>query len=97
MRYHPLHHHNTSTDNNQRLLIGDVLGWIGAVSLMSAYFLVSFDVISAQSYLYQIMNIIGGGGLLVVAVVRRAYPSAATNMAWVVIGLVAIVGLISAS
>jgi hypothetical protein len=92
MRYHPLHHKKTAT-SNRRLLVGDVLGWLGAVSLIGAYLLVSLGVISAQSFLYQIMNIVGGGGLLVLAVMRRAYPSAVTNVMWVIIGLVALVGL----
>ncbi|MCL2451354.1 hypothetical protein FWD20_00495 [Candidatus Saccharibacteria bacterium] len=94
MRYHPLHHHKPdSSRDNRRLLIGDVLGWIGALSLVSAYILVSSDVVSAQSYLYQTLNIIGGSGLLVLALIRKAYPSAATNTMWVVVGVIAIVAL----
>ena len=93
MRYHPLHHHETST-SNRKLLAGDIIGWIGAVSLIGAYMLVSSGVVSAQSYTYQIMNIIGGGGLLVLGLTRKAYPSVATNIMWVVIGIIAITGLI---
>jgi len=93
MRYHPLHHRETST-SNRKLLVGDVIGWIGAVSLIGAYVLVSLGVVSAQDYLYQILNIIGGGGLLVLGLMRKAYPSVVTNIMWVVVGVVAITRLI---
>ena len=92
MRYHPLHHKRS--ESGRKFLVGDVLGWIGAVSLIGAYMLVSSGVISAQSYTYQILNIIGGGGLLVLGLMRKAYPSVATNIMWVVVGIIAITGLV---
>jgi len=92
MRYHPLHHKKSHHDG-RRLLVGDICGWIGAASLIGAYLLISFDVISAQTFLYQILNIIGGAGLLVLGIVRKAYPSAVTNIVWIIIGIVAIAGL----
>jgi hypothetical protein len=93
MQYHPLHHKKIDHHDNHRLLIGDILGWIGAASIIGAYLLVSSGVVVAQSYPYQIMNIIGGSGLLVLGITRRAYPSVTTNIMWVVIGVFAVIGL----
>ena len=92
MRYHPLHHKKTSHDK-RRLLIGDIFGWIGAVLILGAYFLISLDIIAAHTYLYQILNIAGAGGLLVLGISRKAYPSVATNTAWILIGIFAIASL----
>ncbi|MDR0591557.1 MAG: hypothetical protein LBG75_03345 [Candidatus Nomurabacteria bacterium] len=89
--FHLLHHRKTH--NSKWLLIGDILGWVGAVSLISAYFLASTGVVSGQSPTYQVLNIVGAFGLLALALARRAIPSVATNIVWLIIGFVAIARL----
>ena len=96
MHRHLLHHHTASEKGKCWLLIGDITGWIGAFVLLGAYLLVSFDLIGAQSIAYQLMNIIGAVGLMILALARRATPSVFVNAIWIIIGLVAIVGIISA-
>ena len=69
-----------------RLLL-DVAGWIGMVSLISAYWLVSTGRLHGTSRIYQTLNVIGAGGLLANTFYYRAYPAAALNLTWLGIGL----------
>ncbi|MCL2869646.1 hypothetical protein FWF48_02455 [Candidatus Saccharibacteria bacterium] len=93
--HHLLSHSNTQKGVDNRILfIGDVIGWVGAVALLTAYGLISYGVLDGRSIIYQLINLVGAIGLLVLAVVRRAIPSAATNVIWIIIGIVAIVGII---
>jgi hypothetical protein len=65
----------------------DILGWIGAISLIAAYFCVSFRKIAADTALYQIMNALGSILLIVNTVYYRAYPSAFVNIIWIAIAV----------
>ena len=65
----------------------DALGWIGALSLIAAYFCVSFRKIAADSALYQFMNAIGSLLLIVNTMYYRAYPSAFVNIVWIAIAV----------
>jgi hypothetical protein len=69
-----------------KLLI-DALGWIGAFSLIAAYFCVSFRNIAADSALYQFMNAVGSLLLIVNTVYYRAFPSAFVNIIWIAIAI----------
>lgn len=61
-------------------------GWIASILLVAAYWLVSKNKISAQSALYQSMNLIGSALLIVNTAYYGAFPSTAVNIIWVVIG-----------
>ena len=43
---------------------------------------------SARSLTFQLMNLVGGGSLMVNSAYYGAWPSAALNLVWVVIGVV---------
>jgi len=68
-------------------LIVDTLGWMGAAMLILAYGLISWERVSAQSKLYQWLNIAGSALILLNSVYFRALPSAATNLFWIAVGL----------
>ncbi len=74
-------------------LLFDVLGWIGALLLLSAYGLVSFKKIEPDSPTYQWMNITASVLLLVNTMFYGAYPSSFVNAAWAVIAFVAILSI----
>ena len=67
-------------------IIVDSLGWIGSISLITGYWLNSRGKISAQSFTYQMLNLVGGVLLIVNTVYYGAYPSSAVNGVWVFIG-----------
>ena len=76
-----------------RLLL-DVAGWIGMVSLISAYWLVSTGRLPGTSRVYQTLNVIGAAGLLANTFYYRAYPAAALNLTWLCIGVIAYVRVV---
>lgn len=73
----------------------EVIGWLGAACLLIAYGLLSSGRLRA-GLAYQSMNLAGAIALALNGVVHRALPSVAVNVIWLVIGVVAIKGLIAA-
>ncbi|WP_418275492.1 CBU_0592 family membrane protein [Isoptericola jiangsuensis] len=63
------------------------LGWVGAVAGLVAYAMVSRGRWSSSSWAFQITNIAGAIIMTVVAGVNGVWPSAAANVAWIVIGI----------
>lgn len=74
--------------------IAELFGWYGAVAILLAYGLVSFKIISADGYLYQLLNLTGALGILTISLIKKARQPAALNIAWAIIALVAIIYLI---
>jgi hypothetical protein len=72
-------------------LVIDVAGWIGMALLIGAYALVTAGRILGPSLTFQLMNLLGGGLLMVNSAWYGAWPSAALNLVWVVIGSVGLV------
>ena len=74
-------------------LLVDVAGWIGAVALLTAYALVSGGRVGGRGPAFQSLNLVGAVGLLANGVWHGAWPSAALNAVWLVVGLVAVTRL----
>jgi hypothetical protein len=64
----------------------EVLGWTGAVVVLSAYLLAARDVWPASSARSAVANIAGAALLTVNAWWHGAFPSASVNVVWLVIG-----------
>ena len=75
-------------------LIG-ILGWYGVLAILSAYGLVSFEIISAKGYIYQILNLTGALSIAAETISKNDKQPAALNLAWAVIALFAIIHLLS--
>lgn len=73
-----------------RRALVEALGWYGAVAILSAYALVSFSVIEAEGVWYQMLNITGGIGIVLVSLHKQAYQPAVLNIVWILIGLAAL-------
>ena len=71
---------------NQKLLI-DILGWAGSILYLLAYALVSLRRTEGDSLLYQGMNILAGGLLVVYTLALVAYATTGLNAVWVAIGV----------
>ena len=67
-----------------------VIGGIGTVLVLAAYFLVSTGRLQSKSYGFQGMNFLGAGLLAVYAVLLVAWASVALNVVWGAIALVAL-------
>ena len=69
----------------------DVLGWLGAVMILTAYALISFKKVEGNSIKYQSLNIIGSVFLVINTYYYGAIPSTLVNIIWAIIALFAIV------
>jgi len=65
----------------------DIVGWIGALSVLLAYLMVSLNRWESQSQKYQGMNLIGGLFLIINTIYFGAYPSSMVNLVWVSIAI----------
>ena len=71
-------------------LIIDIVGWIGAVSLLLAYGGVSTQRLDPTGLAYQSLNFVGSAFLIVNGSYYGAFPSVGLNVVWVGIAVVAI-------
>jgi hypothetical protein len=71
-------------------LLYDALGWVGAAALLGAYALVSRGRVSGDGATFQVLNLIGALGLLVNGAYHHAWPSAALNAVWLLVGVAAV-------
>lgn len=72
-------------------MVVEVAGWIGAALILLAYYLIASRRLDGRSKLYHSMNIAGGFSIGINSLLNEAYPAAALNVAW---GLIAIYGLL---
>jgi hypothetical protein len=71
-------------------ILMEVVGWIGAILILAGYGLLSAGKLDAKSPSYQWLNVIGALGFIANSSWNGAWPSAALNVVWVGIGLVAL-------
>ena len=63
-------------------LIIDILGWIGSIILVAAYWLNSKNLIDSQTKTHQFLNIVGSLTLMINTFYYGAYPSSSVNIVW---------------
>ena len=68
----------------------EVIGWIGALLYIIAYFLISIKKLQADQVIFQLLNILGGVCLIVNSLRQSDYPSVFTNGVLAAIGIFAI-------
>jgi len=62
----------------------EIVGWVGAVLVLFAYWLVTKF---GTSVLYHLLNLVGAAGLLVNALHHHAFPSTTVNVVWAAIAV----------
>jgi hypothetical protein len=77
-------------DNHKILL--DIAGWLAAVLLLAAYWLISNKRVAGDSVGYQSLNIVGSILLMANTAYYGAYPSAFVNLVWLGIAVYALRG-----
>ena len=70
----------------------EIIGWLAAALMLSAYLLLTMGKVSARSNLYQWLNVMAGAGFIVNSGWNGAYPSAFINVVWMFIGLYGVFG-----
>ncbi len=76
-------------DNTMDYFI-EIIGWVGAVLIVGAYFLNINGKLSSASKPYIISNLAGGVFFTVNTLVHGAYPSMIVNIIWVFIAIAAL-------
>ena len=74
----------------------DVAGWLAALLILGGYALLTAGKVTARSPLYQWMNVVGAIGFIINSGYFKAWPSAALNVIWAGIGIVALVRIAAA-
>jgi hypothetical protein len=70
----------------------EIIGWIAATLLLTAYVLLTMGKVTARSRLYQWLNVLAGAGLMVNSGWNGAYPSVFINVVWMGVGLYGVFG-----
>lgn len=68
-----------------------IIGWLGFIFCSLAYLLLNLTVLQFNDRLYQVLNVIGGIGLVISACYFRDMPNIAANGIWVLIALFGII------
>ncbi|MCC7197120.1 hypothetical protein IT413_02890 [Candidatus Peregrinibacteria bacterium] len=76
-------------------IVDEVIGWYGAVAIVGAYGLLSFNVIASETLIYQMLNLTGAVGVTYISYKKKTYQPAALNAVWTVIALVAIIQILT--
>ncbi len=74
--------------------IVEILGWYGTVAIIGAYVLVSFSILSSSSAWYQLLNLTGAIGIVIVSLQKKAYQPAVLNIIWTIIAVAALLKMV---
>ena len=72
----------------------EIFGWYGSLAIILAYILISFNFLSSHSASYHILNATGALGIVFSSLSKKDYQSAFLNSVFVVVGLIALIGLV---
>ncbi|HEX2697220.1 MAG TPA: hypothetical protein VHM28_05885 [Anaerolineales bacterium] len=68
-------------------LVVDILGWVGTICDLFAYYLVSTKRLRGDAPTYQLINLLGGSLLTVNAIFYHSASAIAVNIAWIGISI----------
>lgn len=68
-----------------------IIGWLGFIFCSLAYLLLNLKVLRFDNPIYQVLNVIGGIGLVISACYFEDAPNLAANGIWVLIALFGII------
>lgn len=74
-------------------MIIQTVGWIGTALIVSAYFLVSYNYVTSQSAIYQLMNLFGAICVGVDVFRKKSWPALTLQIIWGIIALVSLIQL----
>lgn len=71
----------------------EIIGWYGAIAILLAYILVSFEFITASGAIFQLLNLTGAIGIIIISIYKNVVQSVVLNIFWAGIAIVAILRL----
>ena len=72
----------------------EIVGWVGTVAIVIGYFFVSFGLLSGTSFVFQLLNLFGAIGVIIVCFYKKTYQPAVLNILWALIAFVAALQII---
>jgi len=75
-------------------IIDEIIGWYGTLAIISAFVMVSFELISPISLSYQIMNATGALGVAYISLKNKVYQPGVLNIIWALVAIIAILKLL---
>jgi len=75
-------------------LIAEILGWYGTAAILTAYALVSFGVLTGGSIWFQLLNLTGALGIIVIATYKKVAQSVVLNIVWATVAIVTITAMV---
>lgn len=77
----------------QKQLIAESIGWYGTLAVLSAYVLVTFNVIQSTGLIFQLLNLTGALGIIVIATYKKVKQTIVLNIFWGMIALIALINI----
>lgn len=71
-------------------MFGNVVGWVGAILILMAYGLLSFELIQQTDWRYHLINLIGSVGLATDCMIDGSYPAAVMNVIFTAVAIYAL-------
>lgn len=68
-----------------------IVGWIGTILIVLAYFLVSNQYVNSKSKTYQLVNLFGAIGVGINVFYQEAWPALALQITWAIIALASLI------
>jgi hypothetical protein len=75
-------------------IMAEIAGWYGMIAIVSAYALVSFNILTANSIVFQLLNLTGSLGIIWISIVKGVNQSIVLNAFWALIAIVALVNIL---
>lgn len=73
----------------------EIAGWYGAVAILLAYTLVSFELIAASGTVFQLLNLTGAIGVIIASSYKKVKQSVVLNIFWAGVAVVALLRLLT--
>lgn len=72
----------------------EAFGWYGTVAIIGAYAFSSFSILNPSDLSYQLLNLTGALGIVVVSFYKKTYQPGVLNLIWTIIALIAIIKIV---
>jgi hypothetical protein len=74
----------------KRNLLDEIIGWLGMIFILSAYFLVSLEIVDSKNFSYQILNLVGSLGFVYISFKKKTFQTAILNIFWIIVTLISV-------
>lgn len=85
---------NVKKKISKRQLGAEIAGWYGTIAILVAYVLVSFNMISGNGLVFQLLNLTGAIGIIAIASYKKVRQSIVLNIFWGIVAIVALVRIV---